>query len=90
MEDVLHAVIGRAEAREPWAARLWTWLRRFACAASGDDAPLRVEARVTLGPRKSLVLVNCCGRRLLVSVGGDAIAPLLEVTKSARRKGVGP
>ena len=40
---------------------------------------LRIEERLHLGPKKSLLLVNCHGRRFLVATAGETIASLIEV-----------
>ncbi|MGC2638652.1 MAG: flagellar biosynthetic protein FliO [Acidobacteriaceae bacterium] len=68
--------------------RLRAWLRRLARPAA-PDSPLRMEARVSLGAKKSLVLVRCCDRRVLLAVSGDTIAPVMEIPKAARRRGAG-
>jgi flagellar biogenesis protein FliO len=61
------------------ATRLLGWLRRMTGSrTAAADAPLSAEARLSLGPKKSLVLVNCCGRRVLVGLSGDAIVLLGE------------
>jgi flagellar biogenesis protein FliO len=73
-------------ASDALGARLVGWLRRLTGAgASAADAPLHAEARLSLGPRKSLVLVNCCGRRVLVGIAGDAMVPLGEWPETAAR-----
>lgn len=70
--------------RGAWIDRLRVWALRISKPAS--DVPLRIEARLSLGPKKSLILVNCCGRRMLLSISGDAIAPVLEVVQRGRRR----
>jgi hypothetical protein len=61
------------------AARVLGWMRRLAGArAAVLDVPLRAEARLSLGPKKSVVLVNCCGRRVLLGLCGDTMVPLGE------------
>ncbi|HTX43064.1 MAG TPA: flagellar biosynthetic protein FliO [Acidobacteriaceae bacterium] len=62
-----------------WVGRAAAWLRRIGSTRARAEAPLRVEARLSLGPKKSLVLVRCQGRQLLLAVAGDSIAPLLEM-----------
>jgi flagellar biogenesis protein FliO len=83
MEMATSVMVGPAAARlenESLAVRLLAWLRRVARGRAADaEAPLRAEARMSLGPKKSLVLVNCCGRRVLLGLSGDAIVPLGEV-----------
>jgi hypothetical protein len=80
--------VAQAEARRhdavrredgPRVARLLSWLRRLTGArAEAAEAPLRAEARLHLGPKKSLVLVSCCGRRVLVGLSGEAMVLLGE------------
>ena len=89
MEQVLHVSMGNQAAGRSWMLRLAAWLRKVANPVQGEN-PLRIEARLNLGPKKAVVLVNCCGRRVLLALSGDAIAPLLEVPKPTRRKGVEP
>jgi flagellar biogenesis protein FliO len=68
-------------------AGLLRWLRSLAGKRSAAvDAPLRAEARLSLGPKKSLVLVNCCGRRVLLGLSGDALIPLGEWPRQAERR----
>lgn len=61
-----------------WMTRSATWLRGLGRARAAA-APLRVEARLNLGAKKSLVLVNCQGRQVLLALSGDSVAPLLEL-----------
>jgi flagellar biogenesis protein FliO len=82
---VMGAMVNSAMARTPrldgdgLAARILGWLRRLTgVRAAAVGAPLRAEARLNLGPKKSLVLVNCCGRRVLLGLSGDAMVPLGE------------
>jgi hypothetical protein len=56
--------------------------KRHAARESG----LSVEGRVNLGPKKSLVLVHCHGRRYLIASAGDTMAPILEVLPVASQK----
>jgi len=68
-----------AAVHDSLAARLLSWIRRLTGArADASPAPLHAEARLSLGPKKSLVLVNCCGRRVLVGLAGDNLVPLGE------------
>ena len=55
-------------------------LRRFTPTASSAPRVLAVEDRVTIGPKKSLVVVRCHGRRFLIATCGDTIGPVIEVT----------
>jgi len=82
MEEVLHT--GMATGLPFWVGRSIEWLRRLRTSPA-TPALLHLESRVSLGPRKSLVLVNCCGRQVLLAVAGDAITPVMEVTVRRRR-----
>jgi hypothetical protein len=59
-----------------WAA---AWLRRVTNAPAAGEAALRIEARLGMGPKKSLVLVSCRGRQVLLALSGEAIVPVLEL-----------
>jgi flagellar biogenesis protein FliO len=77
---------GRIE-EDSLAVRALAWLRRLTGARRrAADAPLRAEARLSLGPKKSLVLVNCCGRRVLVGLSGDALVALGEWPQAEGRR----
>jgi flagellar biogenesis protein FliO len=83
--------IARPEAVRPeddsLAMRLLGWLRRLTGArAAAVDAPLRAEARLSLGPKRSLVLVNCCGRRVLLGFSGDAMVRLGEWPETGAKR----
>jgi flagellar biogenesis protein FliO len=54
-------------------------LRRFTSAPNSTERLLAVEDRVTLGPKKALLLVRCHGRRFLIATAGDTIGPIMEV-----------
>ena len=46
------------------------------------DPPKRlisIEERMAIGPKKSLILVNCAGRRFLFASSDDSMTPLVEV-----------
>lgn len=70
-----------------WLVRPAAWLRGLSKARRAA-VPLRVEARLSLGVKKSLILVNCRGRHVLLALSGDTVAPVLELepTPNARRK----
>jgi flagellar biogenesis protein FliO len=48
--------------------------------------PIRLEGRLSLGPKKSLVLVNCRGKSVLLALGSEGITPVMEVPAHRRRK----
>lgn len=85
MEQVRHP--GGSVLRESgWVWRAAAWLRRIGGTQARAEAPLRLEARVSLGPKKSLVLVHCQGRQLLLAVAGDSIVPLMDTAAARERK----
>ena len=89
MERVLHMATRKGDGEPGWAQRLSAWLRRLVTAPAAGATPLWVEARLSLGAKRSLVLVNCCGRQVLLAVNGDAITPVLEMPKPSRSAGSG-
>ena len=58
-------------------------LKRIALGRLWSPTPMQdrlfIEERITIGPKKTLTLVNCAGRRFLVAAAGDFIAPLIEI-----------
>jgi flagellar biogenesis protein FliO len=80
MEEALRA--GRGDG---WIWRPAAWLRGLSRARAAA-APLRIEARLSLGVKKSLVLVNCRGRQVLLALSGDTVAPVLELAAPATPK----
>jgi flagellar biogenesis protein FliO len=69
-----------------WLGRAAAWLRRVGAAQTRPEATLRIEARLSLGPKKSLALVHCRGRLLLLAIAGDSIAPLMEMAAGHENK----
>jgi flagellar biogenesis protein FliO len=67
-----------------WVARLatqiTTWLRGQ---ARTTPRSLRHVETLSLGPKRSLFLVECDGERFLVSAGGDALSAPVPLTKHA-------
>ena len=47
--------------------------------AHPPDRCLSIEERLVIGPKKTLMLVNCEGRRFLLAMAGDMITPMIEV-----------
>jgi flagellar biogenesis protein FliO len=62
-------------------------LKKFVSSAGATERALAVEERVTIGPKKSLLVVRCHGQRFLVATAGDTVGPLVEIAspKAARR-----
>ena len=72
--------------RYSWTMRLGLWLRRLMSLPTAGEVPIRLEGRLSLGPKKSLVLVHCRGKSVLLALGGEMIAPIMEVPAHRRRK----
>jgi flagellar biogenesis protein FliO len=68
-----------------WMARPAAWLRGLS-GTRAAAAPLRVEARLSLGAKKSLVLVNCRGHQVLLALSGDTVSPVLQLAAPAAPK----
>jgi hypothetical protein len=83
MEEVLSA--GRMGWPE-WMARPAAWLRGLG-GTRAAAATLRVEARLSLGAKKSLVLVNCRGRQVLLALSGDTVSPVVDFGETPRKTG---
>lgn len=61
-----------------WAERMGAWMRSLGKSCAGAS-PLRLEARIGLGGKKSLVLVSCRGRQVLLAVSGETVTPVMEI-----------
>ena len=76
---------GRAR-QEGWAGQWVRWMRGLVKTRAGAEAPLRVAGRISLGPKKSLVLVECQGRQVLLAVSGDAVTPVMQIPRPRKAK----
>ncbi|HTZ90397.1 MAG TPA: flagellar biosynthetic protein FliO [Alloacidobacterium sp.] len=47
---------------------------------AGADKALRVEEKLSLGPKKMLYLVSCREQEFLIAAGADAIVSVVEVS----------
>lgn len=76
----------RVDTAVPWAA--WVNLLRRPFAGKQTDSRPRIEVldRLSLGGKKSLLLISIEGRRLLIGVGEDA-APSVSAFGAVRRIG---
>jgi Flagellar biosynthesis protein, FliO len=72
--------------RYSWTMRLGLWLRRLMSLPTAGEMPIRLEGRLNLGPKKSLVLVNCRGKSVLLALGSEVITPILEVPAQRRHR----
>ncbi len=72
--------------RYSWTMRLGIWLRRLMSLPTAAELPIRLEGRLSLGPKKSLVLVNCRGKSVLLALGSEGITPVMEVPPHRRRR----
>jgi hypothetical protein len=72
--------------RYSWTMRLGLWLRKLMSLPTAGEMPIRLEGRLNLGPKKSLVLVNCRGKSVLLAMGSETITPIMEVPAHRRRK----
>ena len=80
MECAARSAAGARKVYRVTAARL------AAKRQTARESGLSVEGRVNLGPKKSLLLVHCHGRRYLIASAGDRIAPIVEVLPVSSRK----
>ena len=55
------------------------------CAKNHSDveSALRIEEKLSLGPKKMLYLVHCKGRELLVAAGADSIVSMMELSSES-------
>jgi hypothetical protein len=44
------------------------------------ESTLKIEEKLSLGPKKMLYLVNCKGRDLLIAAGADSIISVMELS----------
>lgn len=49
----------------------------------GTESLLRIEEKLVLGPKKTLYLVHCKGRDILIAAGADTIASMVELAHIA-------
>jgi flagellar biogenesis protein FliO len=58
------------------------------CTKANDTGErlLTLEGRLAIGPKETLTLVQCAGRRYLVAAGGGSIVSLTEVSSPSGRR----
>jgi flagellar biogenesis protein FliO len=49
-------------------------------------ASLRIEEKLSLGPKKMLFLVKCSGKEFLVATGAETITSVVEVSQARQRE----
>ena len=78
--------------RPGWMDKLTRAIRHFLNARMSSalkTRELRVEERLSIGPKKSLLVVYCRGERFLVASGAESIHAVLPLSSSrSRRNGV--
>ena len=72
--------------RQGWVGACLRWMRGVVKVRPAGEAALRVEGRIHLGPKKSLVLVECRGRQVLLAVSGDGVTPVMELPAPRRAR----
>lgn len=73
-----HTAVRRAATHKP-TGLIRLLLDKLARAAHPVQNTLLIEERLAIGPKKTLMVVNCHGRRFLLATAGDMIAPLIEI-----------
>lgn len=58
----------------------------FARRQLGGGSGLRIEEKLSLGPKKTLFLVNCRGKQFLVAAGADSVTQMVEVFSQRRER----
>jgi flagellar biogenesis protein FliO len=76
--------------QEGWVGTCLRWMRGVVKVRPAGEAALRVEGRINLGPKKSLVLVDCRGRQVLLAVTGDAVTAVMELPARRRARKAKP
>jgi len=67
-------------------ARMFSMLARsFHMQRMDAETSLRIDEKLSLGPKKTLFLVGCSGRQFLVATGADTIVSMVEVSTPEHR-----
>jgi flagellar biogenesis protein FliO len=77
--------------RQSWMEKLTLAIRRILSArmpSALKTRELKVEERLSIGPKKSLLIVYCRGERFLVASGAENISSVLPLSPSKSRRGV--
>jgi flagellar biogenesis protein FliO len=86
MSPTMHGIVDPRIDEGGWTMRLALWLRRVLSLPAAGELPMHLEGRLSLGPKKALVLVNCRGKRVLLAVCGDSITPVMEAPGPRRSR----
>jgi flagellar biogenesis protein FliO len=66
---------------------LFVWVKKLLAPVAGEQRnPLTVAGRVSLGPKKSLVLVEVRGQSFLVAMSGDSTPVLMAVPEGSQEQ----
>jgi hypothetical protein len=60
-------------------SRVRNTFQAFLRTSETPERLISLEERLVIGPKKTLMLVNCAGRRFLFATAGDSITPFVEV-----------
>ncbi len=77
--------------RQTWMEKLTRAVRQFLNAkmtSALKTRELRIEERLSIGPKKSLLVVYCRGERFLVASGAENIHAVLPLSSSTSRRSV--
>lgn len=84
--------VALAPNRQPsWMERLSRTVRQFLTAkmtSALKTRELRVEERLSIGPKKTLLVVYCRGERFLVASSAENINAVLPLSSSTSRRGI--
>jgi flagellar biogenesis protein FliO len=66
---------------------LFVWVKKLLAPVAGEQRnPLTVSGRVSLGPKKSLVLVEVRGQSFLIAMSGDSTPALMAVPETSQQE----
>jgi|SRR5579862_7726833 len=83
MTQATAAQSGWAERCNRFCSRVGSFLAcRFGKVRASAESALRLEEKLSLGPKKMLYLVSCGEKEFLIAAGADAIVSIVEVSSS--------
>jgi len=68
-----------------WRKILSMLSRTFVGTQQSTESALRIESKISLGPKKMLFLVGCGDRQFLIATGAETIASVTEVSQHGYR-----